>query len=308
MPETVLYLDSSVSNRAAGSAKFVYRMSPALFIPQNTSPVLKVVEADLPYTSPNVSAAKSNNKLKFAIWSGGNFETAYPNSATTSLEDALTDYKVHTIEFPDGLYALADIESVVQNFIQSDTTLQDFAITFQGINATQKVQIDFDQANNNYGVVFFWDETDSIGKLLGFTADSSNDYTHVVEHTRYVKHNLFDIGNSHFDTNTPENHYYFTGDEVAHFDAVSHYLLQLSCVDDTNYGSGGSFSQAVCAITPDVTPGSWIRYRPVYGGLPCACSQLAGTRTSAIQVRLTDNSGGDIYLAEGFTARVIISY
>ena len=65
MPETVLFIDSSQANDlSADGSTFTYTMSPPLQVPGDADPRLSVLEADVVYTTPNVSAAKQNNSLK----------------------------------------------------------------------------------------------------------------------------------------------------------------------------------------------------------------------------------------------------
>ena len=100
MPELTLLIDSKLGrNRSADGSAFEYPLDPALMVPFDAEPTLRVLEANVFYTSPNVSAAKSNNKLKFSVITSGT--VAGGDVSTTD----------HTITFPDGLYSLADINA-----------------------------------------------------------------------------------------------------------------------------------------------------------------------------------------------------
>lgn len=281
MPEVVLFIDSShASDLSSDGSQFTYVLSPALQIPNDTDPRLKVIESDIFYTQPNVSAAKQNNSLKFFTWDGGT------EQARTHLN---FNYTQHEIVFPDGLYSLADIRAVVVQFCESSTKLADSALDVRGVNATQKVEFSFDAENQVSGLLIEWSDAASIGKLLGFTTDDVVD--------------LFLIP-----TADHAQHYQLTGDDTANFDSVSSFQLRFSCLSGTNYdprGSGGG--QVAACIVPDVNPGSLIRYRP-YFPLNCEALALRGTRTSSFIVRVTDNLGNNAVLREAFSARVVISW
>ena len=75
MPELCLFVDSSTGqNASADGDRFTYFLNPALQLPYEAEPTLRVLEADLWYTSPNVSLAKSNNTLRFAQITSGTIE------------------------------------------------------------------------------------------------------------------------------------------------------------------------------------------------------------------------------------------
>ena len=72
MPELTLLIDSKLGrNQSDGGSAFEYPLEPALVVPFDAKPTLRVLEANVFYTSPNVSAAKSNNKLKFSVITSG---------------------------------------------------------------------------------------------------------------------------------------------------------------------------------------------------------------------------------------------
>lgn len=276
----VIFIDSSqATDLSADGSSFTYRMSPPLSIPNNASPRLSVLEADLFYTSPNVSTAKNNNKLRFATWDAGQIAGAtYLNN----------NYTEHEIAFADGLYALEDVRTIVIEYCESNPKLADSALDLTGINATQSVQVSYDAENSPKGLMIFWSDSNSIGKLLGFT---SND---VVD--------LFTIA-----TNSRQQHYNLIGDSVANFDAVQHFQLHLSVLSGSNYtadGKGGG--QIACSITPDVAPGYQIRYRPIHP-LPCEALALRG-HSGTIHVRMTDNHGVNAVLREGYSARILVTW
>ncbi len=129
-------------------------------------------------------------------------------------------------------------------------------------------------------------DVDSIGALLGFSEDLIYD-THAYD--------------------TPVELAIFRAPEAAHFDAVSLFLIHISCVNGSNYSADGTISQVACAITPDMAPGSLLRHRPLYP-IRCDASSLAGTRTSSLRFSITDGDGGACVLKEAWNARVVISY
>jgi hypothetical protein len=281
MPESVLFIDSAhATDLSSDGSTFTYRMSPPLKIPGEANPKLKVIACDLVYSSPNVSAAKQNNSLKFATWSGGTVAAGTHTSF---------DYVDHEITFEEGLYSLADIRSRIVDFCEAQTKLADTALDIRGESATQKCIIDWDAENAARGVHIKWTDTNSIGKLLGFTSDDITD--------------LFDIASA-----SRDQHYTFKGDQTANFDSVTHFQLRLSILSGDNYDpEGNSGGQLAAAIVPDVSPGSTIRYRP-YHPLPCDAHVLRGGRTGSFTVRVTDNHGQPAILRESFSARIVISW
>ena len=281
MPSTVLFIDSSQANNlSADGSTFTYTMSPPLAIPGDADPRLSVLECDLVYTTPNVSAAKANNSLKFSTWSGGSY------SGGTYVNFNLVD---HEIVFPEGLYSLADIRAALVQFCETSTKLADSALDLRGVAATQKVELSYDAENDAQGLLVQWSDANSIGKLLGFTSDDVVD--------------LFTINAADRD-----QHYVFTGDTTANFDSVSHFQLRFSILSGSNYDTSGNASgQVAAAIVPDVSPGSTIRYRP-YHPLRCEALALRGGRTSNFTVKVTDNLGNNAVLRESYSARVVISW
>ena len=56
MPELTLLIDSKLGrNRSADGSTFEYPLEPALMVPFDAEPTLRVLEANVFYTSPNVS-------------------------------------------------------------------------------------------------------------------------------------------------------------------------------------------------------------------------------------------------------------
>ena len=99
---------------------FTYPLEPALIVPFDAEPTLRVLEANVFYTSPSASAAKSNNKLKFSAITPG----------TVAGGDVSTADR--TITFDDGLYSLADINAELADYLESTTTIADAALSFVG--------------------------------------------------------------------------------------------------------------------------------------------------------------------------------
>ena len=244
-------------------------------VPFDAEATLRVLEANVFYTSPNVSAAKSNNKLKFSAITSG----------TVAGGDVSTTDHTITITFDDGLYSLADINAELADCLESTTTIADAALSFVGHGPTQTVFADWDAEAATYGVILRFSETDSVASLLGFAA---TDLT-------------YEIGEG-------GKHKYFKSPSPANFDAVSLYLLKCSVLSGQNYdasGSGGG--QVACAITPDVKPGNLIQYRPLIP-LPCQAHALKGNQTSSIRLTMTDNNNAPVVLNEAYAARILISW
>ncbi len=74
MPEIALFVSSDQGqSRSPDGSSFTFPLIPALQIPydRDAEDILSVTEANLWYTSSNISTAKSNTKLRFAIVTKG---------------------------------------------------------------------------------------------------------------------------------------------------------------------------------------------------------------------------------------------
>ena len=203
--------------------------------------ILSVTEANLWYTSPNVSAAKANTKLRFAMVVRGTIA-----SGIATLEE-------HTIIFAEGLYSLSDIRTEISNYCACKS-IPDTLLDVIGHTPSQSVEMLWDVQASGYGCIIYMSDADSIGALLGFSENLIYD-THAYD--------------------TPVEVATFCAPESAKFDAVSLFLLHISCVNGSNYSADGTISQVACAITPDQPPGSLLRHRPLYS-IRCDASSLTG--------------------------------
>ena len=134
MPALTLLIDRKLGiNRSVDGSTFTYPLEPALMVPFDAEPTIRVLEANVFYTSPNVSVAKSNNKLKFSVITSGT--VANGNVSTTN----------HTVVFDDGLYSLADINAELADMLERKDTIADAALSFEGHGPTQTVIADWDK-------------------------------------------------------------------------------------------------------------------------------------------------------------------
>ena len=187
MPELTLFIDSKLgTNRSVDGSSFTYPLDPALMVPFDASPTMRVLEANVFYTSPNISAAKQNNRFRFSVITSG----------TVAGGNLITED--HTITFADGLYSLSDLNAELSDYLESKTSISDSAMSFVGHGPTQKVIIDWDTESATYGVVLRMSDADSIAPLLGY---ASIDLT--------------------YETGSGGKHHYFIGQSPADFDAVS---------------------------------------------------------------------------------------
>jgi hypothetical protein len=276
MPELTLFVSSDQGqSRSADGSSFTFPLSPALQIPyeKDNEVILSVTEANLWYTSPNVSVARKNTKLRFAIVTKG-----LVSNNTAILEE-------HTITFAEGLYSLSDIRSEINAYC-AGKNIPDTLLDVVGHTPTQSVEVLWDVQASGHGCVIYMGDADSIGALLGYS-----------ENLIYDTH-AFD---------TPVEIATFRAPEAAHFDAVSLFLIHISCINGSNYSADGTISQVACAITPDQPPGSLLRHRPLYP-IRCDASSLTGARTSSLRFSITDGNGNACVLKEAWNARVVISY
>ena len=276
MPEITLFIDSAQGkNVSTNGSSFDYILQPSLSLPYDCNPTLKVLEANMFYTSPNLSSAKNNNTLRFAQITSG----------TIALGNASFDE--YSIVFEDGLYSLEDIRSEIISFCE-EHNLNDSAMDCVGLGPTQKVEIRWKTQNTGYGIILYLGGSNSIGKLLGF--------------------NEIDVYYDAHAYATPKEEAHFRSDNSANFDAVSIFLLHSSCLSGLNYDASASAGGQVCAaLTPNVAPGSLIVYTPQIP-LPCQADSLRGNRTSTIRFNVTDGSGNEVVLKESWNARILISW
>ena len=169
-------------------------------VPFDAEPTLRILEENVFYTSPNVSAAKSNNKLKFSVITSGTVAGGDVSTAD------------HTITFDDGLYLLADINAELADYLESTSTIADAALSFVGHGPTQTAIADWDAEAATYGVILRFSGTDSIASLLGYAATDL-----IYEYSEGGKHK------------------YFRSPSPANFDAVSLCLLKCSVLSGQNY-------------------------------------------------------------------------
>ena len=90
-----------------------------MVVPFDAEPTLRVLEANVFYTSPSASTAKSNSKLKFSAITSG----------TVSGGDVSTTDR--TITFDGGLCSLADFNAELVDYLESAATTSD--APFDGI-------------------------------------------------------------------------------------------------------------------------------------------------------------------------------
>ena len=142
MPELTLFIDSQLgTNRSADGSSFTYLLDPALMVPFGAMPTMRALEANVFYTSPNISAVKQNNRFRFSVITSG----------TVSGGNLITED--HSITFADGLYSLSDLNNELADYLESKTSIYDSAMSFVGHGPTQKVIIDWDNESATYGVV-----------------------------------------------------------------------------------------------------------------------------------------------------------
>jgi hypothetical protein len=276
MPELCLFVDAvRGKNLSLDGDQFGYALTPALQLPFDATPTLRVLEADIWYTTPNVSAVHGNNSLRFAQVTSGTVE-----GGTASLD-------MHTITFEDGLYSLEDLRAEISSYCMS-SLLHDSALDVVGHSPTQKCEFKWDVQGTGYGIVLYLGDANSIGSLLGFAAT--------------------DLVYDAFCADKTDEVARFRSGASANFDSLSHFLLHVSCLSGSNYDSSGSAStQVACAITPDVSPGNLIKYRPLHP-IPTGCEGLRGNRTSNLTFAVTDNLGYAVVLRESWSARILISW
>lgn len=156
MKKSIAYLtlasDASgtpVNNPLSGD-EFVVRLEPPLRIPRGGQ--ILPVRATSWHTSPNISAARANNKFSYTAVAPA------PNPG------------VYVLTIPDGLYSVASLQGEIANQMATNGhgTILTPAFTFTGLVATQKVQITMTSGNLGYSIDFTI--ANSIRDVIGFTS------------------------------------------------------------------------------------------------------------------------------------------
>jgi hypothetical protein len=279
MPEITIFADSAQGlNKSADGSSFTYVANPPISIPRDANPVATVTEANLFYTSPNVGPSFSNNTLRFALITSG----------SVTAGNAVLDE--HILTFDTGLYSLADLQEELSAFTNLKQ-IPDDCLSLVGHSPTQTVEIQFDVQGTGYGVIIYLSDANSIGSLLGFTATDL-----VYDRNSFAAADITEMA-------------HFRGSLAAKFDAIQLFLLRASIVSGSmSYDATGDPSgNVLAALTPDVSPGSMILYRPIHPSR-IACDQMKGARTSSIRFSLTDNNGAAVTISEAYTFRLVISW
>ncbi len=143
MPELTLFVSSDQGHsRSADGSAFTFPLTPALQIPyhKDGAVILSVTEVNVWYTSPNVSIAKANTKLRFAMVTKG---LLY--NSTAILEE-------HTINFAEGLYSLSNIRIEINNYC-AGKAIPDTLLDVIGHTPTQTVELLWDVQASGYGCI-----------------------------------------------------------------------------------------------------------------------------------------------------------
>ena len=315
----VLYVNSGADNVKTHSANsFTYNLNPPIRLSPDSNPEVRVLQADVVYEQPNIMEETS---LFISTFNGSNehdeitygikvldentertaasivAETAASSTPLqTAVDNATNTYE---IKFPAGLYSLADINQKIEMFCKDEPNLKDEEFVLVGSAPDQMISFDFDAENaRDKHIYIHWTgypkladgsfairpNTSRIGEMCGFTKDSA-----IYHLTSEVK-----------------GHEIRRADSVAKFDTFQHYLLHMSSVASGYNEDGIGGSPVVAAISPDVSPGKAIFYRPVHP-LPIAAPGMAGT-TSSITFKLTTNTREPAHVTSPFSARILISW
>ena len=138
----MLLVDSKLGrNRSTDGSSFTYPLEPALVVSFDAEPTLRVLEANVFYMGPNVSVAKSNNKLKLSAITSGT--VAGGDVSTTD----------HILFFDDGLYSLAHINAELAGYLEATSTVVDAALAFVGHGPTQTAIADWGAEAATYGAM-----------------------------------------------------------------------------------------------------------------------------------------------------------
>jgi hypothetical protein len=139
-----IFVNGTQQNTSGNGSTISYFLDPPLNF-GNASVNFKVLNCEVYYTFPNVSAARRNNRIDF-------FYQSLP----------------HTIIFENGLYNLDSINSIIHDFCVS-ANLPDDLFQFTANASTSKVSLEFAYPNTN--VVIGVNNLD-IGPLLGWNVTS----------------------------------------------------------------------------------------------------------------------------------------
>ena len=192
-------------------------------------------------------------------------------------------------EIPQGIYSMDEIASymnrvALQDGISTDADL--FSVV--GIESTQKVTLGaWIQDGSGDVTIDFSDSsgTASIRELLGFDTQTIT----------------YSAGG------TTGAYLYQAAENVATFSSLT-YVQVLSSIVNSSVGNTGAPSSTLCTVTPDVSVGSEIVFRPS-NPLQIAADNLIGSTVNSITFRLVDNSGTQVNtMGESWSMRIQVKY
>jgi len=129
-----LLVDSKLGrNRSTDGSSFTYPLEPALIVPFDAEPTLRVLEANVFYTGPNVSVATATNKLKLSVITSG---TVAGGDVST------TDH-----------ISLAHINAELAGCLEATSAIVDAALAFVGHGPTQTAIADWGAEAATYGAM-----------------------------------------------------------------------------------------------------------------------------------------------------------
>lgn len=166
-----------------------------------------------------------------------------------------------TINFPVGLYDVAGINDYINDQL-INAGLTSNLVIFQGVPATGGMTVRL--ANNTMRILW---SLSTIAPVLGWTTASANTGPGPANNT-------------------------YTSPNSATFNSLESIQIHASIASGSYLGSRGG-SDIVATITPDVTPGSLIQYRPIH----LIETALNTRHINRILFRLTDQQGREIDLS-----------
>jgi hypothetical protein len=244
--------------------RFSVQLNTPLTIPRDSLYAsVEVVSAKIWNVSPNISSAIGNNHLFFR-YAG----------------------KEYDLEFPDGLYGIAEMNMFFEIYFGQDAALPNDLFELEENGATQKASFKF----NYIGVTLDFTKSNSCIDVLGF-------YT--VQNADVFSSNLTITSNVKGESKIAPNE--------ARFNRIVNYYITSNLLSDgipINNKSSGVISE----VPIDVRVGSLITYVPL-NPMRVDCSDLIGQGKQLISFGLVDQLGREVSTAgESWSLGIVIRY
>lgn len=270
--EIMIHADSAFGDNLNDlGSSFTLDINPPLLVPENAvSCDIAVDQATVQYTFPNLSVGSTTDNF---VYTHGGSE--------------------YTHAIPEGIYALQDVVDFMNRAASSDGVgVGDDQPLFSAIpiTSTQKVALGVWHQDESSSLRINMFQSPALASILRFYSDSIGDDLEFIA-----------------SASTAGTYEYQLAPNVATFSALSYFRLE-SSLPIKGVDPRGLSSLTLAVITPDVSPGSQLLYRP-FNLIPHDAKGLIGAEFSNITFSLKNNSGALVStLGESWSIVLRLSY